>query len=62
MDFGFMGGSMGVVVGEKLAWLMDRALKLRLPVIVFAASGGARVLLGVARVVDQFVLVADVLR
>jgi acetyl-CoA carboxylase carboxyl transferase subunit beta len=47
MDFGFMGGSMGVVVGEKLALLMDHALKRRLPVIVFAASGGARMQEGV---------------
>lgn len=42
MDFEFMGGSMGVVVGEKLARLFDHALKRRLPVIVFTASGGAR--------------------
>jgi acetyl-CoA carboxylase carboxyl transferase subunit beta len=42
MDFQFMGGSMGVVVGEKIARLMDHALKRRLPVIVFCASGGAR--------------------
>lgn len=42
MDFQFMGGSMGVVVGEKIARLMDYALARRLPVIVFAASGGAR--------------------
>lgn len=42
MDFNFMGGSMGVVVGEKLARLMDHALKRRLPVVVFCASGGAR--------------------
>jgi len=41
MDFGFMGGSMGVVVGEKIALMMDYALKRRLPVVVFAASGGA---------------------
>jgi acetyl-CoA carboxylase carboxyl transferase subunit beta len=47
MDFGFMGGSMGVVVGEKIARLMDHALKRRLPVIVFAASGGARMQEGV---------------
>jgi acetyl-CoA carboxylase carboxyl transferase subunit beta len=47
MDFGFMGGSMGVVVGEKIALLMDHALKRRLPVIVFAASGGARMQEGV---------------
>jgi acetyl-CoA carboxylase carboxyl transferase subunit beta len=42
MDFHFMGGSMGVVVGDKIARLMDEALKRRLPVIVFCASGGAR--------------------
>ncbi|HVC44410.1 MAG TPA: acetyl-CoA carboxylase, carboxyltransferase subunit beta [Candidatus Binataceae bacterium] len=47
MDFGFMGGSMGVVVGEKLARLMDHALARRMPVIVFAASGGARMQEGV---------------
>jgi len=47
MDFGFMGGSMGVVVGEKIALLMDDALRRRLPVVVFAASGGARMQEGV---------------
>src|SRR3984957_4036573 len=47
MDFGFMGGSMGVVVGEKIALLMDNAIKHRLLVIVFAASGGARMQAGV---------------
>jgi acetyl-CoA carboxylase carboxyl transferase subunit beta len=47
MDFGFMGGSMGVVVGEKIALLMDYALEHRLPLIAFAASGGARMQEGV---------------
>jgi len=42
MDFEFMGGSMGVVVGEKLARLFDHALANGLPVVLFAASGGAR--------------------
>ncbi|MFZ0890342.1 MAG: acetyl-CoA carboxylase, carboxyltransferase subunit beta, partial [Candidatus Binataceae bacterium] len=42
MDFGFMGGSMGVVVGEKLARLCERALAWRIPMIIFSASGGAR--------------------
>jgi len=42
MDFRFMGGSMGVVVGEKLARLFDYASERRLPVVVFVASGGAR--------------------
>ena len=42
MDFNFMGGSMGVVVGEKLARLIDHGLERRLPVISFSSSGGAR--------------------
>jgi acetyl-CoA carboxylase carboxyl transferase subunit beta len=42
MDFNFMGGSMGVVVGEKLARLMRHGLARRLPVIAFSSSGGAR--------------------
>ncbi len=42
MDFDFMGGSMGVVVGEKLARLFDHALTNSLPMVLFAASGGAR--------------------
>jgi acetyl-CoA carboxylase carboxyl transferase subunit beta len=42
MDFEFMGGSMGVVVGEKLARIFDHALEHRLPAVLFAASGGAR--------------------
>jgi acetyl-CoA carboxylase carboxyl transferase subunit beta len=42
MDFEFMGGSMGVVVGEKLARLFDIAVRKRLPIVVFTASGGAR--------------------
>ncbi len=42
MDFNFMGGSMGIVVGEKLARLIDHARARRLPVVVFSSSGGAR--------------------
>jgi acetyl-CoA carboxylase carboxyl transferase subunit beta len=42
MDFSFMGGSMGIVVGEKLARLFDHAVERRLPVVVFSSSGGAR--------------------
>jgi acetyl-CoA carboxylase carboxyl transferase subunit beta len=42
MDFEFMGGSMGVVVGEKVARLFDIAGERKLPVIMFVASGGAR--------------------
>jgi acetyl-CoA carboxylase, carboxyl transferase, beta subunit len=42
MDFRFMGGSMGSVVGEKLTRLIEQATLRRLPVIVVCASGGAR--------------------
>jgi len=42
MDFNFMGGSMGLVVGEKLARLFALARSRRLAAVVFSASGGAR--------------------
>jgi acetyl-CoA carboxylase carboxyl transferase subunit beta len=42
MDFAFMGGSMGTVVGEKVTRAAEHALAERLPLIVVAASGGAR--------------------
>lgn len=42
MDFGFMGGSMGSVVGEKLTRLIEKATQESLPVVIICASGGAR--------------------
>ena len=42
MDFGFMGGSMGAVVGEKVTRATEAALAERIPLIVVSASGGAR--------------------
>ena len=42
MDFSFMGGSMGSVVGERLTSLIEYAQKHRLPLIIVSASGGAR--------------------
>ncbi|GAQ85768.1 acetyl-CoA carboxylase beta subunit [Klebsormidium nitens] len=42
MDFQFMGGSMGSVVGEKLTRLIEHAIHLKLPLIIVCASGGAR--------------------
>ena len=41
-EFDFMGGSMGTVVGDRFVQAAERALKSRLPLICFAASGGAR--------------------
>jgi acetyl-CoA carboxylase carboxyl transferase subunit beta len=42
MDFRFMGGSMGSVVGEKITRLIELATQQRLPVLIICASGGAR--------------------
>ena len=42
MDFSFLGVSMGSVVGEKLARLIEKATEKRLPVIIVSTSGGAR--------------------
>ena len=42
MDFKFLGGSMGSVVGEKLTRLIERATEKNLPVIIISTSGGAR--------------------
>jgi acetyl-CoA carboxylase carboxyl transferase subunit beta len=42
MSFEFFGGSMGSVVGEKIARAMERALEAKLPFIMFSTSGGAR--------------------
>jgi len=42
LDFGFMGGSMGSVVGERLTLLIEHAIKHKLPVILISSSGGAR--------------------
>lgn len=42
MDFSFMGGSMGSVVGERLTLMIELALEQGLPVVIIASSGGAR--------------------
>ena len=47
MDFAFMGGSMGAVVGEKISRLGRRSVDRRVPLIVVSASGGARMQEGV---------------
>lgn len=42
MDFHFIGGSMGTVVGERITRAIERAERMRCPLIIFSASGGAR--------------------
>ncbi len=43
LDFGFMGGSMGCVVGEKVALALEHAVKRKMPVVSVVTSGGARI-------------------
>lgn len=44
MDFSFIGGSMGSVVGEKIALAIDYCLKKRIPLMIISKSGGARMM------------------
>ena len=46
MDFKFIGGSMGSVVGEKIARVTDKALKSKIPLVIISESGGARMMEG----------------
>jgi acetyl-CoA carboxylase carboxyl transferase subunit beta len=46
MEYGFIGGSMGVVVGEKITRAIERAIDGRLPVVIVCCSGGARMMEG----------------
>jgi acetyl-CoA carboxylase carboxyl transferase subunit beta len=47
MEYAFIGGSMGAVVGETIARAVDRALDTRTPLIIVSASGGARMMEGI---------------
>lgn len=46
MDFSFIGGSMGSVVGEKIARAIEHAYKNKIPMIIISSSGGARMMEG----------------
>ncbi|MBI3400578.1 MAG: acetyl-CoA carboxylase carboxyltransferase subunit beta [Acidobacteria bacterium] len=46
MEYEFIGGSMGVVVGEKIARAIERAIGARMPVVIVCCSGGARMMEG----------------
>ena len=47
MDSGFLMGSMGSVVGEKITYSMEKAIELNIPFIIFCTSGGARMQEGI---------------
>jgi acetyl-CoA carboxylase carboxyl transferase subunit beta len=53
MEYAFIGGSMGAVVGETIARAVDRARTQRRPLIVVAASGGARMMEGVVSLMQM---------
>ena len=53
MEYSFIGGSMGAVVGETIARAVDRAYAAREPLIVVAASGGARMMEGIVSLMQM---------
>jgi len=64
MDFAFMGGSMGSVVGEKLARLGQVAIERKYPLIIISASGGARMQEGILSLMQmpRTILAADMVK
>ncbi len=62
LDFSFMGGSMGVVVGEKIARACDRARRDRRPLLIVAASGGARMQEGILSLLQMAKTTAAVMQ
>lgn len=62
MDFSFMGGSMGSVVGEKITRAAERALKNRMPLITVSSSGGARMQEGMISLMQMAKVSASIAR
>ena len=62
MDFSFMGGSMGSVVGEKIKNLADLSIERNIPLILFSASGGARMQEGIVSLMQMAKTVSSVRR
>ena len=46
MEYGFIGGSMGIVVGEKITRAIERAIEHKIPLVIVSCSGGARMMEG----------------
>jgi len=62
MDFNFRGGTMGTVVGERIAMLLEEARKREVPCIIFTASGGARMEEGMLALMQMAKVTAAVSR
>lgn len=53
MDSGFLMGSMGAVVGEKITYSIEKAIELKVPLIIFTVSGGARMQEGIISLIQM---------
>jgi acetyl-CoA carboxylase carboxyl transferase subunit beta len=62
MEYGFIGGSMGAVVGETIARAVDRSLETGNPLIIVAASGGARMMEGIVSLMQMAKISAGLAR
>jgi acetyl-CoA carboxylase carboxyl transferase subunit beta len=62
MEYGFIGGSMGAVVGETIARAVDRSLATGRPLIIIAASGGARMMEGIVSLMQMAKISAGLAR
>src|SRR6267154_1474523 len=62
MEYEFIGGSMGVVVGEKIARAIERAIESRAPVVIVCCSGGARMMEGALSLMQMAKICAGLAR
>jgi acetyl-CoA carboxylase carboxyl transferase subunit beta len=62
MEYGFIGGSMGAVVGEKITRAIERAIDGRMPVIIVSCSGGARMMEGTLSLMQMAKIAAALAR
>jgi len=62
MEFGFIGGSMGAVVGEKVARAIERSLEQKHPLIIVSCSGGARMMEGAVSLMQMAKISAGLMR
>ncbi len=62
MEYGFIGGSMGVVVGEKITRAVERATRERLPLLIVSCSGGARMMEGTLSLMQMAKIAAALAR
>jgi acetyl-CoA carboxylase carboxyl transferase subunit beta len=62
MEYGFIGGSMGTVVGEMITRSVERAMETKTPLIIVSASGGARMMEGVVSLMQLAKIAAALAR